>query len=82
MQSACVVPLLIKEMKFAEFVSTGQLLISKFHQLSGGNSGSGCGNAPPRAESMAHAGTIELVKESDQRQQRNDWRPSARQKTK
>ena len=54
--------LLIKEIKLAEFGSTGQLLISKFHQLSAGNSGSGCGMAPPRAESIAHAGRIELVR--------------------
>jgi hypothetical protein len=52
----------MKEMKFAEFASTGQLLMSRFHQLSGGKSGRGCGNAPPRAEFMAHAGTIELTR--------------------
>ena len=52
----------MNDMKFAEFVSTGQLLMSRFHQLSGGKSGNGCGNAAPRAEFIAQAGTIELVR--------------------
>jgi hypothetical protein len=53
---------LTKEIKLAEFGSTGQLLMSKFHQLSAGNSGSGCGRVPPRAASIARAGSTELVK--------------------
>jgi hypothetical protein len=36
--------------------------MSKFHQLSGGKSGSGCGKAPPRTEFMAQAGTISVTK--------------------
>jgi hypothetical protein len=57
-----VPPLLIKEIKFGEFGSTGQLLMSRFHQLSAGKSGSGCGSAPPRAEFIAQAGSTELVR--------------------
>jgi hypothetical protein len=51
----------MKLMKLAEFESTGQLLISRFHQLSAGKSGSGCGNAPPRAAFIAQAIDRELV---------------------
>lgn len=51
----------MKLTKLAEFGSTGQLLISKFHQLSGGKSGSGCGNPPPRAEFIAQLGTVEAM---------------------
>jgi hypothetical protein len=36
--------------------------MSKFHQLSAGKSGNGCGNAPPRTEFIAHAGTIDVAK--------------------
>jgi len=55
-------PLFMNDMKFPEFASTGQLLMSRFHQLSGGKSGSGCGKAPPRAEFIHHAGIIEVVR--------------------
>jgi hypothetical protein len=41
------------------------LLISKFHQLSGGKSGSGCGKAPPRTEFIAHAGTVDVAKNAN-----------------
>src|SRR6185503_8965171 len=34
---------------------TGQVLMSRFHQLSDGNSGSGTGNGPPRTASMGKA---------------------------
>ena len=36
-------------MKFALFGSTGAALMSLFHQLSGGKSGSGAGSAPLRS---------------------------------
>src|SRR5438876_6423173 len=42
--------------KFAEAVSTGAAAMSTFHQLSGGNSGSGPGSAPP-AVLAAHSTT-------------------------
>jgi hypothetical protein len=32
--------------------------------LSAGKSGSGCGNAPPRVEFIAHAGIVELAKKA------------------
>ena len=38
----------MKLMKLALFGSTGAALMSTFHQLSGGNSGSGVGSPPPR----------------------------------
>jgi hypothetical protein len=37
----------MKLMKLAEFVSTGALLMSVFHQLLAGKSGSGTGIGPP-----------------------------------
>src|SRR5574341_2219962 len=62
--SRLVPPLLIKAIKFAEFPSTGQLLISRFHQLSDGKSGNGWGRAPPREAFIANAGTAELARKA------------------
>src|SRR5262245_15615035 len=54
----------MKVIKFAELASTGQLLISRFHQLSAGKSGSGCGSAPPRIASMATVGATETIRKT------------------
>ena len=49
----------MNEMKLALFASTGAAEMSVFHQLVGGNSGSGCGSSPPTvASSAAMAKTI------------------------
>src|SRR5262249_1078936 len=45
----------MNEMYFDELESTGQLLMSRFHQLSAGNSGSGSGSAPLRVPVIAPA---------------------------
>src|ERR1700716_4221628 len=40
-------PVPMKLMKFAELLSTGAALMSRFHQFVGGNTGSGLGTGPP-----------------------------------
>src|SRR5262249_10517909 len=49
----------MNEMYLGELTSTGQLLISRFQQLPGGNSVNGCGSAPPRSASMANVGNVD-----------------------
>jgi hypothetical protein len=45
----------MKLMKAAEWGSSGAALMSRFHQLSGGNSGSGVGSGPPSCGGAAKA---------------------------
>src|SRR4051794_22998758 len=45
--NALTPPMLMWLMKLVEFVSTGALVMSRFHQLLPGKSGSGVGSGPP-----------------------------------